>query len=69
LPDEPMFILLARDPSFYRRVYSWSDERAELIRCGERAEADWPMVFEARQCAVSGETWRKANNGIWRKQK
>ena len=66
MPDEPMFILLARDPRFYRYVSQWANDREEAIRCGERPESDMAMVHEARQCAALGETWRKENNGSWR---
>lgn len=65
LADEPMFVLLARDPNFYRFLYKWADDRAADIRCGLRPESDWPMVYEARECAAAGEKWRKENNGKW----
>lgn len=66
LPDEPMFVLLARDPDFHRLVYEWADRRSADIRCGLRPETDWPMVYEARACATAAEKWRKENNGKWR---
>ena len=67
LPSEPMFILLARDPDFHRLVNEWADRRSGDIRCGLRPESDWPMVYEARDCATAGEKWRKNNEGVWRK--
>lgn len=67
LPDEPMFILLARDPDFYRLVSEWADRRERDIRCGQRPDSDWDMVHEARRCAALGESWRKYNDGKWRK--
>jgi hypothetical protein len=66
LPDEPMFILLARDPDFYKLVYEWCARRSNDIRCGVRPESDWPMVYEAQACATEGEKWRKENDGKWR---
>lgn len=66
LPDEPMFILLARDPNFYKHVLKWSNDREIAIRCGDRPNTDFDMVVEARQCAFAGIDWRKNNNGIWR---
>jgi len=66
LPDEPMFILLARDPDFYRLVMEWVNRRSADIRCGARPETDWQMVYEAQQCALDGEHWRRINNGKWR---
>lgn len=67
LPDEPMFILLARDPSFNKLVHRWARERRYLILVGERPDGDFEMVNEATHCAVEGMEWRRTNNGIWRK--
>jgi hypothetical protein len=67
LPSEPMFILLARDPSFGELVRLWVDRRAADIRCGERPESDETIICEALECARQGEDWRKKNNGAWRK--
>ena len=67
LPDEPMFILLARDPSFFKLVSDWARERNNAVQCGDRPLADYDMVTEASQCALEGQTWRRMNNGIWRK--
>jgi hypothetical protein len=69
LPDEPMFILLARDPDFYRLVNEWADRRANDISCGERPDTDGHLVVEARMCASKGAHWRRANLGAWRKPK
>lgn len=67
LPDEPMFILLARDPYFQTLVFKWAEKRRFDINCGERPESDLTLVSEAVQCAVTGAVWRKTNYGIWRK--
>ncbi len=67
LPDEPMFILLARDPLFYEFVTWWAKRRGEAINCGDRPQSDSPMVSEAMKCAGDGAMWRRMNNGAWRK--
>lgn len=66
LPDEPMFILLGRDPAFYELVTAWADKRERDVRCGARPMSDMAMVHEARDCAFAGAEWRRANPGKWR---
>ena len=66
LPDEPMFVLLARDPDFERLVKEWAVNRQRQIFCGERPDDDHALVMEAMQCAIEGATWRKQNLGKWR---
>lgn len=67
LPDEPMFVLLARDPSAPGLVLSWAEARKAEIRNGYRPASDHIMVEEARQCAEKMRIWRVCNDGIWRK--
>ena len=67
LPDEPMFVLLARDPDFFRLVKKWAKRRMKDIQCGQRPQSDIRLVGEAEECAWKGQEWRKDNNGIWRK--
>lgn len=67
LPDEPMFVLLARDPKFFKYVLKWANDRDLDIACGDRPLSDSDMTKEARQCAYDGQLWRRMNNGIWRK--
>lgn len=67
LPDEPIFILLARDPDFRRLIHKWAKRRMKDIQCGLRPQSDNLMVAEAEECAWNGQKWRKDNNGIWRK--
>jgi hypothetical protein len=67
LPDEPIFVLLARDPNFFQLVSQWADRRWRDIRCGDRPESDVDVVKEAKQCAIDGQTWRRMHNGIWRR--
>lgn len=54
-PDEPMFILLARDPMAPILVKLWANLRAE------RKPEDSEQCYEAYECAVAMENWRKEN--------
>lgn len=65
LPDEPMFIILGRDPDFSRLVNEWAQRRTADIQCGLRPQSDWHMVFEAQTSAAAGAKWRKENDGKW----
>ena len=53
-PDEPMFILLARDKHAPILVHFWA-----VLR--ELAGEDIAKVREARDCALAMVNWRKAN--------
>lgn len=52
-PDEPMFILLGRDPLAAGLVREWADQR-EAVAVTARQFA---KVAEARQCADSMDRW------------
>lgn len=52
-PDEPMFVLLARDPTAHLVVTFWRALRAEM---GETSEA---KLEEARECSLAMERWAK----------
>lgn len=67
LSDEPMFILLARDPNAPRLVERWAALREDSINHGTRPESDRAMVEEARNCALNMRTWRETNDGRWRR--
>jgi hypothetical protein len=67
LPDEPMFVLLARDPDAPELVEAWAWARYDAIRMGERPATDMAMIEEARQCAKNMRNWRRENDGAWRK--
>lgn len=82
LPDEPMFVLLGRDPLAPGLTQIWA-----MIRAGNRAEAkrafnelivgpqssvyvlhpEDTKALEASDCAMSMLKWRGENNGAWRK--
>jgi hypothetical protein len=66
MPDEPMFILLARDPFAPELVVAWADQRHTDIVNGRRGETDIPMIEEALACARAMADWRIANDGKWR---
>lgn len=66
LPDEPMFVLLARDPDAPFLINEWAGRREHAIGSGDRPESDRAMVEEARQCAESMRRWRRENDGKWR---
>lgn len=74
-PDEPLFVLLARDPSAEFFVAAWAALRADdvegaqacmkdaasaLANAGKRVLAYTdPKSVEAQQCAKSMRTWRQ----------
>ena len=66
LPDEPMFVLLARDPFAPALVEDWAFERQRQIDRGVRPQSDQAMVDEAMRCAANMRHWRVVNNGAWR---
>lgn len=67
LPDEPMFTLLARDPSAPHVVRQWAYERERAIARGEKSESDAVKVIEARAVADAMQKWRAENDGTWRR--
>jgi hypothetical protein len=67
LPDEPMFVLLARDPDFARLIHLWCERRNHDINAGERPVTDRALIIEAYACAADGAKWRRDNLGKWRK--
>ncbi len=57
-PDEPMFILLARDPAAPALVESWADRRE---RDGKTSPE---KIAEARACAQAMRRWKKAKDDL-----
>lgn len=53
-PDEPMFIILGRDPIGAGVVRAWADARPALQKRGDDAK-----IIEALQCANAMEDWCK----------
>lgn len=61
LPDEPMFVLLARDASASKLVTDWATIRKKEIEEGRRPLADMAMIEEALACARAMTEWRADN--------
>jgi hypothetical protein len=55
-PDEPMFVLLARDPLASELVRWWAECRA-----AHTEPRDMKKISEALDCADAMEKWRLAN--------
>lgn len=66
LPDEPFFVLLARDQQGAGLVLLWANERETGINEGRFPESDREKVAEARQIAERMKEWRSKNDGLWR---
>lgn len=66
LPDEPMFILLARDPLAPVLVDEWAADRMRAVMMRMRPLEDLKMVDEAQRCAKAMREWRAVNEGKWR---
>ena len=60
-PDEPMFILLARDRTASFLVEAWAMQRSQAIDRGEKPESDRAMVKEAYACAEAMRVWWEQN--------
>lgn len=60
-PDEPMFVLLARDPDAALIVERWASAREFRVDRGMKPESDRRLVTEARECAAAMRAWRAAN--------
>jgi hypothetical protein len=56
-PDEPMFILLGRDPHAHAAVRLWATTREQMIQAGLKPTEDMRLVWEARKCADSMESY------------
>lgn len=65
LPDEPFFVLLARDETAPETIRKWADLRAQLGIEGDRRQ-DAEQLAEALQTAEIMASWRAANEGRWR---
>ena len=69
LPDEPMFILLARDELAPDLVDAWASGRIYAIATGKKPQSDMAMVEEAQECAKAMRLWCKQHHpNDWRKQ-
>jgi hypothetical protein len=57
-PDEPYFVLMARDNQAAYLVRDWASTRLAQIETGQRPEEDRKQVDEAMQCAADMVKWR-----------
>jgi len=62
-PDEPMFVLLARDPQAPDIVLDWAFRRERSIRRGDHPASDKAKVQEARDLARKMMVWRQSRLG------
>lgn len=60
-PDEPMFVLLARDVVAPETIVRWISLREELIRAGLKPDSDQATLREAREVALDMIRWRRRN--------
>lgn len=63
-PDEPMFVLLARDPLAPALVEKWAEDRVPAATRSlesEGRERKFAKINEARACAQSMRAWRAAH--------
>lgn len=68
-PDEPMFILLGRDPHAATIVRKWANDRMVMIHAGLKPASDIHMVLEARECADAMEEYCIARQNRDREEK
>ena len=68
-PDEPMFILLGRDPHAHAAVRKWANDRMVMIHAGLKPASDVHMVWEARECADAMEEYCIARQNREREEK
>ena len=60
-PDEPMFVLLARDTHAPAAVRKWAEARERFIKLGLKPLSDLQLVEGARECARAMEIWRSTS--------
>jgi len=60
-PDEPMFVLLARDKAAPALVMEWAMERKRLIDEGRKPIEDLMKISEALACAHDMIRWQRKN--------
>lgn len=67
LPDEPVFILLARDRRFSEHVVDWANRREIDIEADIQPKEDLFKTISALAIAEQGRKWREYRMGAWRK--
>ncbi len=66
MEDEPMFVLLGRDPHAPDLVRKWAMNRRNEVDEGTRPKADMAQVNEAFDTATAMEEWRENAKEGWR---
>jgi hypothetical protein len=66
LDDEPMFTLLARDPSAPSLLILWAERRLGAIEDKVAPISDIAKCVRAIDCAEEMRAWREANEGKWK---
>lgn len=65
-PDEPMFVLLARDESAPILVEEWAKARLRQITSGARVPAEAEQCLEAFEVAAAMRVWKAKKDGAAR---
>lgn len=60
-PDEPYFIVRARDAHAPMLVRLWAVMRETAVQEGMKPPGDMDAVDEAKHCAYEMERWRRTN--------
>lgn len=68
LPDEPMFVLLARDTQAPQVVRVWAARRMALVYSGQCPASDIQKACDAYQLADRMVEWRQNADESWRAQ-
>ncbi len=68
LPDEPAYVLLARDESAPKLLRQWAAIRQSLISAGLKPQSDQRQIDETYALADQMEAWRRDADEAWRKQ-
>jgi len=55
--DEPMFVLLGRDPAAAGAVRSWARDHETMIQAGLKPAEDMHKVWDVRECADAMEAF------------
>lgn len=71
LPDEPFFVIAARDRSAPEMLRIWARKRRESVTASdgpfsEEDKEDLRKATEADACADDMVIWRRENEGAWR---
>lgn len=57
-PDEPVFVLLGRDPDAPAAIRKWAADREAMVKVGLAPGDDTAKIEEARACAAHMDKYR-----------